>query len=204
MEFVAIHLQKYGRSAYAKTMGFFSPQMTPTLFFLDFWAYPPIILLSIILGYITGSQSAWWHPLAFFLSGYGVWTLVEYVMHRFILHHVPGIVEHHMAHHADALELIGTPTIYSITLLIILAYAPMAAVAGYANACFWFAGMALGYLAFAAVHYVIHHNSAENSIILRKLKRMHAIHHYGKSDYNFGVTTLVWDRVFGTYSSTMR
>ena len=80
----------------------------------------------------------------------------------------------------------------------------MAWLVGAYAACFWFAGMMAGYLAFCTVHYIVHHSSNSKLAIIRKLKRGHAIHHYGNNQYNFGVTTLFWDRVFGTYSDKMR
>ena len=63
----------------------------------------------------------------------------------------------------------------------------------------------LGYLAYVGVHYALHHvNSlgptwlpASLRVWLRNLIRAHAVHHH-QTQYNFGVTTTIWDRVFGT------
>jgi sterol desaturase/sphingolipid hydroxylase (fatty acid hydroxylase superfamily) len=109
-----------------------------------------------------------------------------------------------MAHHADADDLIGTPTILSLILIFGLGYLPAAFLFGVYAACFIFAGLMAGYLAFAAVHFIVHRSTHSRFKFIRKLKRGHAIHHYGNNEYNFGVTTLIWDRVFGTYSDKMR
>ncbi len=60
------------------------------------------------------------------------------------------------------------------------------------------AGIALGFLAYETVHYGSHQWKA-NSFIWRFFKRYHALHHYKEATHNFGVTTSLWDHIFGTY-----
>ena len=196
--------EQYGRSTFGFISSLFSSRMTPFTFFLDFYAYPVFITLALGFGAWGNRHGIWWHGLAMLVFGYAVWTLVEYVMHRYAFHHMPGVKPLHMAHHADAGDLIGAPTIYSFGLIFTFAYLPMAWFVGVYLACFWFAGMMAGYLAFCGLHYVVHNYSDVRFVTIRKLKRGHAIHHYGDNSHNFGVTTLFWDRVFGTYSDRMR
>ena len=92
----------------------------------------------------------------------------------------------------------------SLTLIFVWGYLPAAYVFGVYAACFVFAGLMAGYLAFSAVHFIVHRAEHSRFKFIRKLKRGHAIHHYGNNQFNFGVTTLFWDRVFGTYSDKMR
>ncbi len=201
------NMQKFGqysRSTYSFVLNLFSTRMTPFTFFLDFYAYPVFIFLALSIGAWGLRYDAWWHGPALLIAGYALWTLVEYLMHRFAFHHMPGVVALHMAHHADAGELIGTPTILSLTLIVGLGYLPPAYLLGAYAACFPFAGLMAGYLAFAGVHYIVHRPEHSKFKTVRWLKRAHAIHHYGDNSHNFGVTTLFWDRVFGTYSDKMR
>ena len=195
---------QFGRSTYGFVLGLFSSRMTPFTFFLDFYAYPVFIVISLAIGAWGMRHEVLWHGPALLILGYAVWTLVEYFMHRYAFHHMPGVKPLHMAHHADADDLIGTPTLLSLALIFTLAYLPMVWIVGPYAACFWFAGMMVGYLAFGGVHYIVHHFSGSRFAFIRKLKRGHAIHHYGDNSRNFGVTTLFWDRVFGTYSDRMR
>ncbi|MDE2446019.1 MAG: sterol desaturase family protein [Alphaproteobacteria bacterium] len=186
-------------------MSLFSIQMTPATFFLDFFAYPIFVLASLVIGYWgVDGRLPWWEAPSLVVMGFVVWTLVEYLMHRFAFHHMPYVKDLHMAHHRDVNGMIATPTTISFISLFLLAYLPMAFLIGGFIACFWFAGMLAGYLAFAAVHYAVHHFSSGGLTSLRKLKRAHAIHHHGDNQFNFGVTTLFWDRVFGTYSERVR
>jgi sterol desaturase/sphingolipid hydroxylase (fatty acid hydroxylase superfamily) len=46
----------------------------------------------------------------------------------------------------------------------------------------------------------VHHLGSGGSRGLRRLIKLHAVHHHD-TDHNFGVTTAFWDRVFGTLAS---
>ena len=207
MAYNAATLQKiehYRRSTSSFISSLFSSRMTPFTFMLDFYAYPVFIVCALAVGAWGLRHDVWWHGLALLVLGYAIWTLVEYFMHRYVFHHMPGVKPLHMAHHADAHDLIGQPTILSFTLIFALGYLPSAYLFGAYAGCFPFVGLMAGYLAFSSVHFIVHHAELSRFKIMRQLKRGHAIHHYGNNQYNFGVTTLFWDRVFGTYSDKMR
>jgi sterol desaturase/sphingolipid hydroxylase (fatty acid hydroxylase superfamily) len=52
-------------------------------------------------------------------------------------------------------------------------------------------------LGYALTHHAIH-NWTLNLAWLRRLKRIHALHHMGTTPTYFGVTSSFWDRVFGS------
>ena len=131
-------------------------------------------------------------------AGMFAWTVAEYVLHRAVFHHVPLIRDEHFAHHAAPRELIGTPTLVSVAIFAALVYAPLVWLAGRGGASALSVGLLGGYLAYVAVHYAVHHESSHGIAYLARLKRHHALHHHGGTNCNFGVTTRVWDRVFGT------
>ncbi len=195
---------QYGRSSYSFVLSLFSTRMNAFTFMLDFYTYPVFIFIAVSIGAWGLRYEAWWTGLAFLILGYGIWTIVEYGMHRFAFHHMPLVKPLHMAHHADADDFIGTPSVLSFTLIFVLGYLPAAYILGVYQGCFVFAGLMAGYLAFSAVHFIVHRAEHSRFKFIRKLKRGHAIHHYGNNQFNFGVTTLLWDRVFGTYSDRMR
>jgi sterol desaturase/sphingolipid hydroxylase (fatty acid hydroxylase superfamily) len=60
-----------------------------------------------------------------------------------------------------------------------------------------FAGFILGYLAYDLIHYATHHFMMRKGA-LKFLKRYHMQHHYKTPDRRFGVSSPLWDMVFGT------
>lgn len=175
-------------------------EVSEKLFFLDFAVFPALILLCVYLAF----HDAW--PLqalqlaVIVLFGGLAWTFFEYVIHRFAFHHFPVLKPIHLAHHDEPRALTGTPTVVTVAAFYILAYGPVAFVAGGQIAAAWTAGIMAGYLVYVSVHYVVHHLGSGGSPTLRRLIRLHALHHHDDT-HNFGVTSDFWDRVFGTRSS---
>ena len=63
-----------------------------------------------------------------------------------------------------------------------------------------FAGIVLGYMVYDLLHYYLHHGKPR-SRMLRALRAHHSKHHHNPRfrDKKFGVSTTLWDHVFGTY-----
>jgi sterol desaturase/sphingolipid hydroxylase (fatty acid hydroxylase superfamily) len=138
------------------------------------------------------------------LLGVLIWTLVEYTMHRWVFHYQPssrwGKQLHfllHGVHHdypKDASRLVMPPVIsiplalffYGVFLLVFRRVTPPA-----------FAGFLLGYLFYDMVHYATHHFSMRQGVWLW-LKKYHMRHHYDDDHSGYGVSSPLWDYVFGT------
>jgi len=60
-----------------------------------------------------------------------------------------------------------------------------------------FSGFIIGYLVYDLIHYATHHFPMRRGF-LKFLKRYHMMHHYKTPDARFGVSSPLWDRVFGT------
>jgi len=176
-----------------------SIRMSPSLFYHDFVVYPVLILSSLVLAFRGATVSEALLSVATILFGYAVWTLVEYALHRFMLHHVPGLAEMHKAHHDAPKALIGTPTLISLMAFAGLAFWPAVELAGLRLASAGMAGLLAGYLSYTLAHFAIHNLSMGRSRWAPTLKRHHALHHYRGDERNFGVTTRLWDRLFGTF-----
>jgi len=58
-------------------------------------------------------------------------------------------------------------------------------------------GLLTGYLGYAITHHAIHHWRADNAW-LKERKYWHALHHHSEQPGCYGVTSSVWDRVFGS------
>jgi len=188
----------YCRRGMRRFGGLFDTDMAAAWYFLDFYLYPPLALLCLAYALWASPQSWWLAALGLAMLGYVSWTLVEYLAHRFLLHHVGVFRRLHEAHHADPESLIGTPTLISIGFFAVFAYGPAALAFGTVAAAAWMAGLLAGYLAYVTVHYLVHHEASRGYRLLRRLKRQHARHHHVATDRHFGVTTAFWDRLFGT------
>lgn len=142
---------------------------------------------------------------ALIAGGVLTWTLVEYLMHRFIFHHqfrsrfgqrVYFVI--HGSHHDypnDASRILASP---AFTIPGGLAfYGAFTVLFGPAYAAGAFAGLASGYLAYEVMHYAAH-RFPMNRGVWRRLKQRHLRHHYGDARTGFGVSSPLWDYVFRT------
>src|SRR5438046_9596483 len=58
-------------------------------------------------------------------------------------------------------------------------------------------GIWTGFLYYEAVHYRVHFSLSESGFIARQ-RRRHFYHHFANNKRSFGVTSPLWDYVFGT------
>ncbi len=168
----------------------------------------PLVLYLPMVGYFGYRALVtlpWYVALLCFLGGMLLWTFAEYWIHRAIFHYEPksqwGQRLHfliHGVHHAyprDSTRLVMPPVV-SIPLAILF-YALFDWLFGsYQPAVF--AGFVLGYVLYDSIHYATHHLPMRGRIG-RFLKAHHMRHHYVDDGKAFGISTPLWDWVFGTY-----
>jgi sterol desaturase/sphingolipid hydroxylase (fatty acid hydroxylase superfamily) len=130
-------------------------------------------------------------------TGLAGWSLTEYALHRFVLHGVQPFQGWHAAHHARPTALICAPTVLSAALIVMLVFLPALLLGDVWLACALTLGLVAGYLAYAITHHATHHWRAD-SAWLRGRKRWHALHHHSRQPGCYGVTSGVWDHVFGS------
>ncbi|MCX7880388.1 MAG: sterol desaturase family protein [Ignavibacteria bacterium] len=173
------------------------------------WYVPLIIYIPVVL--VTLYYSIYIYQLnietvvPLFILGIFSWTFVEYILHRFVFHYQPktplGEKLHfifHGVHHSypkDPLRLVMTPSV-SIPLAIIFFLIFYWIFPGRLELPFY-AGFVLGYLIYDMTHYAVHHFQIKNKYLM-KLKAHHMKHHYQDENLRFGVSTPLWDYVFGT------
>ena len=133
------------------------------------------------------------------------WTLLEYVMHRFLFHWptrgdvgrvVTFVVHGH--HHVTPREpsrLAATPVQFGS--MIAAAYGLWVLALGPSTGALATAGTIAGYLAYEAIHHLAHHGRPR-SRLARALVRHHLAHHYETPDRRWGISSPLWDWVFGT------
>jgi sterol desaturase/sphingolipid hydroxylase (fatty acid hydroxylase superfamily) len=173
-------------------------KLSKLTYFAEFFLFPPLILFFAVLAFhsLTPPKPAMW-ALAYSVGLVG-WTLIEYLLHRFVFHRAPFFTQMHKRHHRSPSELIGTPAWASALVGLITIAIPCWVVLGFDLATAATAGVATGYMWYVLIHYVIHHRQPRPNFYLDRARRRHALHHYMTDKGNFGVTTSVWDHVFGT------
>ena len=171
----------------------------------------PVALLFLTKAVMSHVPGASWAVIPVgFLLGVFVWTITEYIVHRFVFHFEPSSPEmqrlfflFHGVHHAQpqCKTRLVMPPIVSIPLAAFfygLFYLLLVVVLG---AQAWlapmFAGFVTGYLAYDLTHYATHHFPMRWGF-LKYLKRYHMQHHYKTPSQRFGVSSPLWDIVFGT------
>lgn len=155
----------------------------------------------IALGW-QGSRgsSDWTTDLLAFCLGGAIFTFVEYALHRWVFHAQGTFAATaHRIHHRSPADPMALPclssAVVSLALWLVLTRLP-----GVAVASFLASGVLSGYFVYATLHHV-HHSTRSTAVPFRWLRRSrvtHAVHH-SFPDKNFGVTTSLWDHVFGTH-----
>jgi sterol desaturase/sphingolipid hydroxylase (fatty acid hydroxylase superfamily) len=140
----------------------------------------------------------------FFISGLLVWTITEYLLHRFIFHYQPtsktGLRLHfifHGVHHdypKDAKRLVMPPSA-SIPLAILFYLLFSLFIKNTSYLYTFFSGFIAGYLCYDMIHYAIHHQNFKSNI-MKKIKQHHMLHHYSDDTKGYGVSSALWDIIF--------
>lgn len=139
-----------------------------------------------------------------FLSGLLAFSLVEYVMHRYLFHMSTHTRRReklqytfHGVHHEFPKDKgrLAMPPIISVLLassILGLFYLLMQ------EAAFaFFPGFILGYAAYLFVHYIVHAYQPPKNLF-KVLWINHAVHHYKDQTKAYGVSSPLWDYVFQT------
>ena len=165
--------------------------------------YGPIIALMLYLAFVRKGLS-FLTVLGFFVIGVLTWTLLEYVIHRYIFHYVPktrvGKLLHfimHGVHHDypnDASRLV-MPPIISVPLAVVFYIVFILTLGRFAPAAL--AGFGFGYVCYDTIHYATHHFAMKRGV-WRWLKQYHLRHHYQDDHAGYGVSSPLWDHVFKT------
>ena len=174
--------------------------------------WSPVIVYFLYRSFLIrpAGGSLWYIP-AGFLIGLFMWTLAEYTLHRFVFHYKAKTARgqritflFHGIHHAQPqckTRLVMPPAVgiplaalffglfYLVTVVIL-------------KMPYWlnplFSAFLVGYLIYDLGHYAQHHLPMRKGY-LRYIKRYHMQHHYKTPDQRYGVSSPIWDFVFGTH-----
>jgi sterol desaturase/sphingolipid hydroxylase (fatty acid hydroxylase superfamily) len=170
---------------------------TKTGFYADLFFYPIVVggwLLYDLNGKGFALHSRWWFA---FVCGAILWTLVEYLLHRFVYHKVAIIKDLHGMHHSHPNDFIGAPIWVSIIgfslFLCFLAWLWDIEIALGTTT-----GLMVGYVSYLLIHDAVHRWQLGERSLMRRHRLRHLLHHRNPVPGNFGVTTGFWDILFGT------
>ena len=139
-----------------------------------------------------------------FVAGMLFWSLFEYIAHRFLFHLVsnnPSMQKfsyilhgnhHHYPRDKQRLFMPPVPSLILASVIFGLMF-----LIGRQYTFMFFPGFLFGYLMYGTMHYAIH---AWNPPFkwMKGLWRNHHLHHYKNEHQGFGVSSTIWDHVFGT------
>ncbi len=144
-----------------------------------------------------------------FIGGMFFWSLFEYMMHRFVFHHIAETERGkkinyilHGNHHEyprdkQRLFMPAVPSLIIASAIFGLMFFIARLFGGSEYVFSFFPGFMIGYLIYGSMHYAIH---AWNPPFkwMKGLWRNHHLHHYKQDHRGFGVSSTLWDHVFGT------
>ncbi|MEM1007648.1 MAG: sterol desaturase family protein [Myxococcota bacterium] len=140
-------------------------------------------------------------------AGLGLWSVMEYLLHRFLFHyeakslvgqHIMKLIHgihHQFPNDTDRLVIPLMASVLSVILIFGLVF-------GFTGGHLWWSialstGILMGYINYDYTHFATHHLTPKTPWA-KAQRRRHLLHHYKYPDACFGVTTGFWDWVFRT------
>jgi sterol desaturase/sphingolipid hydroxylase (fatty acid hydroxylase superfamily) len=140
-----------------------------------------------------------------FVLGMLTWSFLEYVIHRWLGHdgrfQPNPFASEHTRHHGEGNYFAPSwkkgATALAVTMVML---GPAISAVGLVSGLAYVAGFVGTYLSYELLHRREHTHPGVGAWG-RRLRRHHFHHHFGDPKSNHGVTSPVWDWVFGTYQA---
>lgn len=171
-------------------------------------AVPLIIFFGYAAGLlywsVTHTSLSAWVTVALFFTGWLAFTWVEYQVHRHVFHMATYTkwreklqytlhgVHHEFPKDKDRLAM---PPLLSVTIATILLLLLRLVLGDFVFA--FLPGFLVGYASYLGVHYMVHVYQPPKNF-LKALWINHGIHHYKNGEIVFGVSSPLWDYIYGT------
>lgn len=175
---------------------------------INYWA---ALVTDAVAAVVFGLLGALWYSGSLLVAavlvpaGFLLWGLFEYILHRWVLHGFSSPARReHSRHHGQPQATISTPVLVIPFLATVICVLVALVMPRGAAALLTF-GIYAGYNYFAIVHHLQHHRpgALSNSRFFARQLRLHEVHHE-RPDVHFGISTSIWDYVFGTVQRTGR
>jgi sterol desaturase/sphingolipid hydroxylase (fatty acid hydroxylase superfamily) len=182
-----------------------------------FELYRPFVFYAVILtvlnvaavksGGVSFSQTVFC-----FSGGLLIWGLYEYVVHRWVLHRVPGESgldlpgnRTHLKHHADpqSLERLNVQLRESLPVCVVYCLIAWMATGSWQSMTYLYTGLMAGYFFYEYLDFQAHHGMSRSRLV-RYFRKNHLLHHHYDAKVRYGVTSPLFDYIFGTYHMEQR
>jgi sterol desaturase/sphingolipid hydroxylase (fatty acid hydroxylase superfamily) len=153
---------------------------------------------------VTHTSLSPWQTIGMFILGVLTFTWVEYNMHRYVFHmatytkarekwqYIIHGVHHEFPKDKDRLAM---PPLLSVTIATILLLVFRLFLGDLVFS--FLPGFIVGYAGYLSVHYMVHAFQPPKNVF-KWLWINHGIHHYKNGDVVFGVSSPLWDYIYGT------
>lgn len=171
----------------------------------------PIVILLLVWSVQTDPRAGFpLYILGVFVGGLFLWTLGEYILHRFVFHYPAKTPKaerffflFHGIHHAQPQDKTRLVMPFPVSIpLALFFYGLFSLILGVLlRLPHWVnpltAGFMVGYLVYDLMHYATHHFPMRRGYA-KFIKRYHMAHHYKSPSSRYGVSSPLWDWVFRT------
>ncbi|HEX8500983.1 MAG TPA: sterol desaturase family protein [Pyrinomonadaceae bacterium] len=177
-----------------------------------FQLYKPFIFYTAVLSLmqlavVRSGASTPAGAAALFVVGLLTWGLYEYVTHRWVLHrepkaegfNLPGNLTH-LRHHAepDSLQRLNVQLSESVPVCVVYFLAAWALAGSWQAATHLYTGLIAGYFFYEYLDFQAHHGTSRGRLT-RYFRKYHLQHHHHDATVRFGVTSPLFDYLFGTF-----
>ena len=177
-----------------------------------FQLYKPYIFYTTALSVmqfavVRSGESSLASAAGLFVAGLLTWGLYEYSVHRWVLHrepkaegfNLPGNLTH-LRHHADpnSLQRLNVQLGESVPVCVVYVLAAWALAGSWQAATHLFTGLIAGYFFYEYLDFQAHHGTSRGRLT-RYFRKYHLQHHHYDATVRFGVTSPLFDYLFGTF-----
>ena len=140
-------------------MSLFSLEHSSTAYRVDFALYALLCLGTSATLLSVGPAGKSIALLLWVMGGGAVWSLLEYLLHRYVLHGVAPFSRWHAQHHLRPRALIASPISLSLSLFLTMGTLPAWWLLGIWPALALTLGLMTSYLAYGLTHHATHHGT---------------------------------------------
>ena len=159
---------------------------------------PSVAALGMLWLWMRAPTASWSSGPGLMAAGLCAWTLLEYLLHRLMLHRVEPFRSWHLQHHLHPDVPMRTPVVFSATLLLPVVTLPILLHAVMGPAAAFSFGLLVGHLLQEIVHHRLHMAAHPVNPWLLERWRVHSFHHNRNEHVGYGTLTGFWDGVLGT------
>lgn len=159
---------------------------------------PSVAALAMLWLWMRAPAAGGWGGLILAATGLCAWTLLEYLLHRLMLHRVEPFKSWHLQHHLHPDVPMRTPVMFSLMLILPVAGLPILVHSHMALAAAFSGGLLVGNLLQEIVHHRLHMAVDRARPWFSARWHEHDFHHHHDEHVAFGTLTGFWDGVCRT------